>query len=157
VLGSRICIVNLFANGVKVSYTTKDSNASRKGPFYYEGDLPKDTETCAEESSTSPPADVAGNLVIPGQSLPFTFGGFNAFLGPPEAWIAQRRDDGLYYCTNNGFDVGDTQLWDNGVVRMSITRQNDDQYKEFLIRLESSQGQRVGDDPCTEPDGPGWG
>ena len=157
VLGTRICIENNFADGVNVTYTTKDSDASRKDPFYYEGDLPKDTESCAEGRFSAPSWDVAGNLVIQGQTLPFTFGAKNPPIGPPDAYLAQLRDGDDYYCMTYGlgFGVGETQLWDNGVVRISITRQNDDQWKEFFIRLESSQGQRVGDDPCTDTGGGG--
>ncbi len=155
VLGTRICIENNFADGVNVTYTTKDSDASRKDPFYYEGDLPKDTESCAEGNTFNATADVEGNLVIPGQTLPFIFAGYNPPFGQPNAWLSQRRANGdVYSCTKYGglagFGVGDTRAWDNGVVRISITRQNDDQWKEFFIRLESSQGQRVGDDPCTD-------
>jgi len=154
-LGTRICIENNFANGVNVTYTRKDSDASRKDPFYYEGDMPKDTETCAEGYSTRPYNDVEGNLVIPGQALPFHFAGTNFVMGEPIAWLSQRRANGdMYLCTHmanvDGFDLGETRLWDNGVVRMSITRQNDDQNKEFFIKIEPSQGQRVGDDPCAQ-------
>ena len=150
-LGTRICIENNFADEVNVTYTRMDPDASRKDPSYYEGDMPKDTETCAEEvGSYFDPMTVAGNLVIPGQPLPFGFKGSNDPIAAPGAWLTQRRDGGKYYCIKPGlgFDVGETRLWDNGTVRISITRQNDDQYKEFIIRIESSQGQRVGDDPC---------
>ena len=152
-LGTRICIENNFADGVNVTYTVKDSDASRKDPFYYEGDMPKDTESCAEGYSSSPHNDVEGNLVIPGQPLPFRFAGSNYLVLEPKVWLSQRRANGdIYLCTHNssvdGFDIGETRQWDNGIVRISLTRQNDDQYKEFFIRLEPSQGQRVGDDPC---------
>jgi hypothetical protein len=149
-LGPRICIENNFADGVNVTYTKLDSDASRKDPFYYEGDLPKDTESCAEGTLfSSSPDFVAGKLVIPGQALEFGFSGFNPLIGSPYAVLTQFSGPYPNYCTDvSGFDKGETRLWDNGVVRITITRQNDDQYKEFFIRLEPSQGQRVGNDPC---------
>jgi hypothetical protein len=45
-------------------------------------------------------------------------------------------------------DVGATRLWDNGKERITINRLGDDQWKEFTLIIEPSQGQRVGDDPC---------
>ncbi|MBU6278818.1 MAG: hypothetical protein KGN78_06190, partial [Actinomycetales bacterium] len=144
-LGTRICIENNFADGVNVTYTLKDSDASRKDPFYYEGDMPKDTESCAIGKSAAGD-DVTGKLIIPGQATYYKVSGYNPLISKPLA-VLQQGEGG--YCTDDsGFDVGDTRLWDNGTVRISITRQNDDQYKEFFIRLEPSQGQRVGDDPC---------
>ena len=45
-------------------------------------------------------------------------------------------------------DVGATRIWDNGTERITITRLGDDQWKEFTLVIEQSQGQRVGNDPC---------
>jgi hypothetical protein len=39
-------------------------------------------------------------------------------------------------------------MWDNGTERITIKRLGDDQWKEFLLTIEPSQGQRVGEDPC---------
>ncbi|MFM8896838.1 MAG: hypothetical protein ACKOE2_16100, partial [Actinomycetales bacterium] len=98
-------------------------------------------------------ADVAGTLVIPGQPVPVGFSGDNPAVDAPSAEFTQLRDGTTYYCwpSGSGFDVGETRRWDNGVVRISITRQNDGSYKEFFMRLEPSQGERVGDDPCLGP------
>lgn len=155
-LGTRICITDNYVDGVNVKYTTLDADASSKDPFYYEGDLEQDTESCAEGSVPNG-NDLEGNLVIPGEDLPFSFVADNPLIGEPFARITQRQsadpNSGLYeatkICTDtSGFKVGDARLWDNGTVRISITRLNDDQWKEFVINLEPSQGQRVGDDPC---------
>ena len=45
-------------------------------------------------------------------------------------------------------DVGERRLWDNGTERITIKRLGDDQWKEFTLVIEPSQGQRVGNDPC---------
>ena len=45
-------------------------------------------------------------------------------------------------------DVGERRLWDNGTERITIKRLGDDQWKEFTLVIEPSQGQRVGSDPC---------
>ena len=47
-----------------------------------------------------------------------------------------------------GMDVGETRLWDNGTERITIKRLGGDQWKEFTLVIEPSQGQRVGSDPC---------
>ena len=148
-LGTRICIENNFADGVNVTYPVKDSDASRKDPFYYEGDMPKDTESCAE-GRLPIETDVEATLVIPGQTLTFDLAAFNPAVDKPYAVLGQiHPGEAAGLCTDwSGFDVGETRVWDNGTVRISITRQNDDKYKEFFYRLEPSQGQRVGNDPC---------
>ena len=52
-------------------------------------------------------------------------------------------------CTDRGgMDGGETRLRDNGTERITIKRLGDDQWKEFTLVIEPSQGQRVGSDPC---------
>ena len=52
-------------------------------------------------------------------------------------------------CTDRGgMDGGETRLRDNGTERITIKRLGDDQWKEFTLVIEPSQGQRVGNDPC---------
>ncbi len=57
------------------------------------------------------------------------------------------------YGSKSGTDTGTTRLWDNGTMRISIKRLPDDQWKEFILIIGPSQGQRVGSDPCTESGG----
>ena len=45
-------------------------------------------------------------------------------------------------------DVGEARFWDNGAERITIKRLGDDQWKEFLLTIEPSQGRRIGEDPC---------
>ena len=47
-----------------------------------------------------------------------------------------------------GMDVGETRLRDNRTERITIKHLGDDQWKEFTLVIEPSQGQRVDDDPC---------
>ena len=48
----------------------------------------------------------------------------------------------------SGHNMGETRLWDNGTVRISLKRLPHDQWREFSTIIEPSQGQRVGRDPC---------
>ena len=98
---------------------------------------------------------MSGELALPDPALPFAFGATNPWVGEPSAWILQREDPstGGYYtyhlCTSeSGMNVGATRIWDNGTERITITRLGDDQWKEFTLVIEPSQGQRVGSDPC---------
>ena len=153
-LGTRICTLNSWTEPVSITYSRKDTSTS-------EGNLPPGSQSCAEGTSVAGD-DLIGNLVLPEPALPFDVLATNPWLGSPAAWIQQRevRDPGkgelvsAHNCTSSaGVGVGETRLWDNGKVRISIKRLNDDQWKEFVLILEPSQGQRVGVDPCTGTSG----
>jgi hypothetical protein len=146
-LGTRICIVNSWTESVNVTYGQKDTSTR-------EGDIPAGSQSCAEGTKFNG-TDVSGELALPDPALPFAFGATNPWVGEPSAWILQREDPstGGYYtyhlCTSeSGMDVGATRIWDNGTERITITRLGDDQWKEFTLVIEPSQGQRVGNDPC---------
>ena len=146
-LGTRICIVNSWTESVNVTYDQKDTSTR-------EGDIPPGSESCAEGTKFND-TDVSGYLVLPDPALPFAFRASNPWFGAPSAWILQREDpstvENLTYhlCTDkSGMDVGATRLWDNGKERITINRLGDDQWKEFTLVIEPSQGQRVGNDPC---------
>ena len=148
-LGTRICILNSWTDQVSITYTRKDTSTG-------EGNLPPGSQSCAEGTLFNG-TDVGGDLILPDPELPFEVLATNPWFGAPSAWIQQResRDpsQGEWFSTHNctdrsGMDVGETRLWDNGKVRISIKRLDDDQWKEFVLILEPSQGQRIGNDPC---------
>ena len=146
-LGTRICIVNSWTETVNVTYDLKDTSIG-------EGDIRPGYQSCAEGTRFDF-TDVGGDLVLPDPAQPFEFSATNPWFGAPYAHISQREDPSLGYqlmyhlCTSeSGFDVGATRLWDNGTMRITIKRLPDDQWKEFTLVIEPSQGQRVGNDPC---------
>ena len=62
---------------MNVTCTDVDADASRRDPFYYEGDLPKDTQSCAVNGGL-PVKTVIGHVVIANAGLSFEFDARNA-------------------------------------------------------------------------------
>ena len=148
-LGTRICIVNSWTQSVNVTYGQKDTSTQ-------EGDIPPGSQSCAEGTRFNG-SDVDGVILLPEPVLPFAFTASNPWFGAPSAYIQQLQgrdpsQDGwynAYNCTSrSGMDVGEARFWDNGAERITIKRLGDDQWKEFLLTIEPSQGQRIGEDPC---------
>jgi hypothetical protein len=149
-LGTRICILNSWTETVSVQYTKRDTDTGT-------GPLKPGMQSCAE--GTSIPYDVLGVMVFPAPTRALFFEATNPFFGAPWANISQAyvndppdpTDQRLANgCIVGNYEVGTTRLWDNGTMRISIKRLPDDQWKEFILIIEPSQGQRVGTDPCRD-------
>ena len=148
-IGTRICIINYWTDTVSVKFTTKDTDTGT-------GPLGPNRTFCAEGTSTFY-FDVAGILVFPkparalyfvantpgGIFLPTVQLGQFPVNDPQPSAIATS-------CSKNEFQVGDDAIWDNGTIRVTISRLPDDQWKEFNLVIKPSQGQRIGDDPCSK-------
>ncbi len=153
-LGTRLCVLNSWTEKVSVVYTKKDTSTR-------EGLLGPNEQSCAEGTDTwgtdvGALNDVGGYIRFPEPARALAFTAGNPFIGLPEAYFAQypgidpdKSWPSKRICTSkDGMKVGDTNYWDNGAVRISIKRLRDDQWKEFVLIIEPSQGQRVGNDPC---------
>jgi hypothetical protein len=145
-LGTRICILNSWTEKVSVRYTKKDTDTGT-------GPLGPGMQSCAEGTMVTY-GDVEGILVFPEPARALFFSANNPLYLYPSFTLAQfgvndpQPSEPDTVCTENGFKVGDSVLWDNGTIRVSIKRLPDDQWKEFILIIEPSQGQRVGKDPC---------
>jgi hypothetical protein len=148
-LGTRVCIINYWTDTVSVQFTTKDTETGS-------GPLGPNRTFCAEGTS-SLTFDVVGKLVFPkpARALAFvsdsTAGSFylpSLDLGQFEVNDPQRAPIAAGCIKSDGYKVGDDGIWDNGIIRVTITRWPDDQWREYNLVIKPSQGERIGDDPC---------
>ena len=149
VLGTRLCILNSWTEKLSVQYTSRDTDTGT-------GPLGPGMQSCAE--MTFKPG-VQGVIVFPAPTRALFFQANNDLILSPYAELLQSHlndppggvqpsDPLPGQCITGRYGVGTTRLWDNGTIRVSIKRLPDDGWKEFILIIEPSQGQRVGTDPC---------
>jgi hypothetical protein len=144
-LGTRVCILNSWSEKVGVEYINKDTDTGT-------GPLGPSMQSCAEGTGQML-GDVTGELTFPEPIPALGFSANNPWTGAPRFGLAEfnsndpKRRDGTTNCFDEGFVVGDTRVYDNGTFRLSVKRLPDDQWKEFSVIIEPSQGQLVGY-PC---------
>jgi hypothetical protein len=149
-LGTRICIINFWTDTVRVKFTNKDTDTGT-------GPLRPNNTFCAEGTKGVLP-DVDGTLVFPEPARALYFGAVLDNRGDflPVVSLGQFAVNDPQpsmpekFCLGPSFKVGDDALWDNGTIRVTISRLPDDQWKEFNLVIKPSQGQRIGDDPCSK-------
>ena len=144
-LGTRVCILNSWTEKVGVEYITKDTDTGT-------GPLGPSMQSCAEGTGKMM-GDVDGELMFPAPTPALGFQANNPWTGAPRFSLIEfnsndpHRRDGSVNCFDESFDVGQTRVYDNGTFRLSVERLPDDQWKEFSVIIEPSQGQLVGY-PC---------
>ena len=146
-IGSRVCIINYWTDTVSVKFTTKDTETGT-------GPLKPNNVFCAEGTSIIG-FDVEGTIVFPKMARALAFevvtpgGSFLPSMDLRQFVVDDPKDYYGIRCINNyGNQVGDDGIWDNGTIRVTITRWPDDQWKEYNLVIKPSQGERIGDDPC---------
>ena len=144
VLGSRVCILNSWTEKVGVVYRVKDTDTGT-------GPLGPSMQSCAE--GTGADTDVGGDLTFPAPIPALQFWAANYWTGAPNFGLDEYNSNDTtlatkaFNCFYEGFVVGQTRVYDNGTIRISVKRLSDDQWKEFSVIIEPSQGQLVGY-PC---------
>ncbi len=148
-IGTRVCVINYWTDTVSVKFTVKDTDTGS-------GPLGPNRTFCAEGTSAIG-FDVAGRLVFPKPARALYFEALTMgdnFLPSMDLGQFSENDPkwsalGLECIQEfGGYQVGDDGIWDNGTIRVTITRWPDDQWKEYNLVIKPSQGERVGDDPC---------
>jgi hypothetical protein len=147
-LGTRVCVINFWTDTVSVNFTTKDTETGS-------GPLKPNNEFCAEGTS-SLYFEVVGTIVFPKPARALAFeastrgGPFLPNMDLGQFKVNNPQSDMLARecIKSDGYLVGDDGIWDNGTIRVTISRLPDDQWKEYNLVIKPSQGERVGDDPC---------
>jgi hypothetical protein len=144
-IGSRVCVLNYWTDTVSVKFTTKDTETGT-------GPLGPNRTFCAEGTS-SIGTDLEGILVFPKPARALFFASNTVIWGArvqlgqfevndPQPSMPKKM------CNKWLFEVGDDTIWDNGTIRVTISRWPDDRWKEYNLVIKPSQGERIGDDPC---------
>jgi hypothetical protein len=145
-IGTRVCVINYWTDTVSVKFTVKDTETGS-------GPLGPNRTFCAEGTSAFS-FDVVGMLVFPKPARALIFASDTLSVMKPNVQLGQFEVNDPQpsmpkkLCENRYFDVGDDTIWDNGTVRVTISRWPDDQWKEYNLVIKPSQGERIGDDPC---------
>jgi hypothetical protein len=131
-LGVRLCITNNSTIPAKVVFTTKDTGNG--------GTISRGATTCAEGTFGSGD-DVAGGIVWDSPGWKTQFSASNPWIGKPTAKVSERDSADKNRCLWGDFGVNDSRSGENGLVRMTLTRQGDGQWKEFTLRIDPSDRQ----------------
>ena len=144
-LGTRVCILNSWTEKVGVEYINKDTDTGT-------GPLGPSMQSCAEGTGQML-EEVGGELTFPAPTPALGFSANNPWTGAPRFGLSEFNSNdpkirnGGVNCFDESFVVGQTRVYDNGTFRLSVKRLSDDQWKEFSVVIEPSQGQLVGY-PC---------
>jgi hypothetical protein len=130
VLGTRVCVYNNSSVVPSVYFTQKDSSGG-------EGKLQRGSVACADGWSLSPGFDVLGRIEIPGNpARALAIEARNPSLGTPNTRLVEERDGYRWFCAGRtGFDVGERQTWDDGLLAFTVTRLPDQEWKFFSINV----------------------
>jgi hypothetical protein len=127
-LGTRICVINNSSQSPAVQFSKKDTAT-------FEGVVSSGGEACAEGTFFIG-NDVEGSIVMSQPVASMTFTGTNPWAGLPGTVVYQ---SGGRFCTGGAsMEIGSYFYWDDAVVRYTVKRLPDDQWKEFTITIEDS-------------------
>jgi hypothetical protein len=128
-LGVRLCITNNSTIPASVVFTIKDTGNG--------GTISRGATTCGEGTFGSGD-DVAGGIVWKSEGWKTQFSASNPWMGKPTAKLSERDSAGKNKCLWGSFGVNDSRSGENGLVRMTLTRHDDGQWKEFSLRIDPS-------------------
>lgn len=123
-LGTRVCIVNNTSLEAYVTFTKKDTAQADSTPAV--------GRVCGE-GTFGVGDDVAGQVSWVSPAWVTEFSATNPWMAFPSALLREASTTGTFMCAGGDFKVNDSRTGDNGVVKATITRLADDQWKEFDI------------------------
>jgi hypothetical protein len=123
-LGTRVCVVNNTSLEAYVTFTKKDTAQA--------GATPAVGRVCGE-GTFGVGDDVVGQVSWVNPVWVTEFSATNPWMGSPSAFVSEARTTSTFRCAGMGFNVNESLTADNGVVRATVTRLADDQWKEFDI------------------------
>ena len=134
-LGTRICIINESTRYRPfVTFSKKDSEIGAGTVAYQE-------QACGEGTFGSS-TDVEGRISPDKALRTLNFYAKNPWIGKPSSAFAYADGPGFKYdrcVSQEGFDVNEERIWDDGVVRYAVKRLPDNNWKQFTITVSDSQ------------------
>ena len=126
-LGTRVCIENQSSRAASVVFTKRDSARG-------EGPLVAGYQACGEGTKSAGNNDVEGTITLSSPLSDVKVTANNPWFGRPESnlYINGR------WCGNAMID-GEKSVWDDGVLRYTVQRLADGQWKEFTVTLAESE------------------
>jgi hypothetical protein len=128
-LGTRLCITNNSTIPATVVFTRKDTGNG--------GTISRGGTTCGE-GTFGTDNDVEGGITWGSPGWKTQFSANNPWFGKPTAVVSERDPADQKKCLAGDFSVNESRSGDNGLVRMTLTRQADGQWKEFTLRIDPS-------------------
>ena len=134
-LGTRICIINESTRYRPfVTFSKKDSETGAGTVAYQE-------QACGEGTFASS-TDVEGRISPDKALRTLNFYAKNPWIGKPSSAFAYADGPGFRYdrcVSQEGFDVNEERIWDDGVIRYAVKRLPDNNWKQFTITVTDSQ------------------
>ena len=128
---TSVCIENSSSVTPVITFIDKDEQSG-------EGPLEFGAKACA--SGLDSEVDVYGRIGLPVPNAPLEFWAYNAEIGPPGAGLNQEINQEIYgYCVAELFAVGESHIWDDGLVRYVLEREPDGARKNFLLTIRDSE------------------
>jgi len=128
-VGVRLCVTNNSTVPANVVFTRKDTGNG--------GTISRGATTCGEGTFGSGD-DVAGGIIWDSPGWTTQFSASNPWIGKPTAGLSERDSADRNKCLSGDFGVNDSRSGENGLVRMTLTTQDDGQWKEFTLRIDPS-------------------
>ena len=123
---TRLCVINSSTRAATLNVTKRDSQDGGPG-------LAPGQRVCAEGWSAVT-VDVQALLAVDGDSGAFEVFADNATIGQPTLSVDRDRGCIAY----NAWSVGASQVFDDGIVRLTGQRLADTDWKEFTLTIADS-------------------
>lgn len=136
-LGTQVCVRNETGEPTGISVNFSKSDSSNSGSLLAAGD---EQQRCGE-GTVFIGNDVIGKIYFSKEgSATYEFRATNPWAGKPSGGFNQdtSRDNA---CKAGDFEVGNAVTYDDGLYSITMSRQSDSKWKEFLITIK----------PTTEP------
>ena len=140
-LGTRVCVQNESSVVASMAFTKRDTARG-------EGVLESGTQACGEGTFLIGD-DVTGVITLAAPLSEVNVTASNPWAGAPEARMYMNGR----WCAGGSMSVGDSSLWDDGVVLYKVERIADGQWKEFVVTLRDSASPSPNGKPVLCPDG----
>ena len=144
-LGTRVCVLNQSSQTPTVTFTQRDTGT--------DGPVAPGSQACGEGTMGGGKYDVQGRIDFSAPLKSMTLWGNNPWIGAPGAGV--RQDGGNSCAGYEGMDVNEARTWDDGVLRYTVTRLSDGQWKEFTITITNTKQPSADGQPATCKGGPG--
>jgi hypothetical protein len=135
-LGTRVCIVNESTTAANVVFTKRDTARG-------EGSVAPGNQACGEGTSYKWTAnDVEANITLPTPyiEMKMTLEALNPAVGSPELDLHILGSSNEMWCVGVGNkSQGEKVVWDDGVLRYTLQRLADGQWKEFTVTLAETE------------------
>lgn len=128
---TTVCIENSSSVIPVITSRDKDEQSG-------EGPLESGAKACA--SGLGSEIDVYGRIELPAPNAQLEFWAFNSDIVPPLAGFNQDLEQEVYaYCVAELFTVGESHIWDDGLVRYVLEREPDDAHTNFMLTIRDSE------------------